>query len=650
MNHSTSFFLALAAFILSCAASLHAADLPVSPEPYFKHADFASLQLSPSGKLLAAIAPIGKRRGLVAIDIETRKPRVITALQDADVASFSWVNERRLAFTAQDLQAGLAEQYVGGGLFAIDVDGRNFKVLSPTIKSQIGRGNFVFRYTRLARALHDGSDDVLVYGNERNARHEDMYRMNTYDGRKTLLTDVWPGDPVTWVADRDGVVRAAITIEKGGLRSKSWWRPSADAPWRMIGDYGLRDPGIAPVAFDGDGSLIVSSDVGRETAALYRYDTTTMALGELLAAHPHADLETPIYDRQQKKIVGVMHDGGRPGVAYFDDQWARAAATVDRALPNHLNVLSRGAANHMLVSSQSDIDPGSWYLYDPDARKLEFLVARRSAIRAADMPTREPVRYKSRDGLIIPAILTLPKGREAKNLPLVVNVHGGPYVRGTRWTFNAEAAYLAALGYAVLEPDFRGSLGWGRKHFQAGWKQWGLAMQDDLIDGIDWLAASRTIDPQRVCIMGGSYGGYAVMMGLARDPERFRCGINIVGVTDIGLMFSVTWSDFSDSDFLKYAAKEMIGDPDKDAKYFSASSPLVNAAKIRAPVLMAYGGGDLRVPIVHGERMRDALERNKTPVEWVAYYDEGHGFLLEANRFDFYSRVAKFLRQHLGGK
>jgi len=150
--------------------------------------------------------------------------------------------------------------------------------------------------------------------------------------------------------------------------------------------------------------------------------------------------------------------------------------------------------------------------------------------------------------------------------------------------------------------------------------------------------------------MGASYGGYAVMMGLARDPDRFRCGINYVGVTDIGMMFSVAWSDLAQSDFLKYSAKDMIGDPDKDAAQFKATSPLANAAKIRAPVLMVYGGEDYRVPIVHGERMRDALLQNKTPVEWVAYPEEGHGFLLEANRFDFYGRVAKFLGRHLKGE
>jgi dipeptidyl aminopeptidase/acylaminoacyl peptidase len=263
------------------------------------------------------------------------------------------------------------------------------------------------------------------------------------------------------------------------------------------------------------------------------------------------------------------------------------------------------------------------------------------------MPTRQPVHYSARDGLDIPAYLTLPKGKEPKNLPLVLLAHGGPWVHGAVWAWSAEPAYLASLGYAVLEPAFRGSTGWGTKLETAGWKQWGRGMQDDLNDGVDWLVRQGIVDPKRVCIMGASYGGYAVLMGLARDPDRWRCGIEYVGVTDINLLFDVTWSDASNSDYIRYTAKELIGDPDKDAAMFKAASPLENAAKIKAPVLMAYGGEDYRVPLVHGEKMRDALRAQGTPVEWVVYADEGHGFLLEKNRYDFYQRVATFLAQHL---
>jgi dipeptidyl aminopeptidase/acylaminoacyl peptidase len=175
-------------------------------------------------------------------------------------------------------------------------------------------------------------------------------------------------------------------------------------------------------------------------------------------------------------------------------------------------------------------------------------------------------------------------------------------------------------------------------------------MQDDLDDGADWLAGQGKVDPSRACIMGGSYGGYAVMLGLARDPERWRCGISFIGVTDINLLFEVGWSDFADSNYIRYAAKDLIGDSDKDAAQFKATSPLAQAGKIKAPVLMAYGVEDRRVPLIHGESMRDALVKNGTPVEWVAFPGEGHGFLVEANRIDFYTRVAKFLERHFGAK
>ena len=645
MLPSPGSFIAVVSLAFALGTAPATAATRVSPEPFFRHADFSGLTLSPSGRTVAAIASINGRRGLVALDIETRKPRVIVALGDSDVHEFHWVNDKRIVFDVFDLTVGSGEQR-GGGLFGIDADGSNFETLAPTAQGLIRQGQFVFRRARFASTLLDGSDDVLVLSNERNSRFEDLYRLNTRTGRKTLLTPTWPGDPVRWIADAKGQVRAAITIENG-VTTRSWWRESASADWRLIGEYGLRDAVVRPVAFDADGSLIVASDVGRTNFALYRYDAARNASGELVAAHPAADLSAVMRDPRNGRIVGARYDDGQPRVAWFDDEWARLSATIERALPGQATAFTRGQANRVLVLSASDTDPGSSYVLDLDSRKLEFFVPARKDIRPANMPRRERVRYPARDGLTIPAVLTLPKGREAKGLPLVVSVHGGPYAPGYRWTWTDEPAYLASLGYAVLEPDFRGTLGWGQAFFRAGWKQWGLAMQDDLVDGIDWLAARGTIDARRVCIMGASYGGYAVMMGLARDPDRFRCGINVVGVTDITLMFTVAWSDFAYSDFIRYTAKELIGDPDVDAARFKATSPLENVAKIKAPVLMAYGGEDRRVPIVHGERIRDALLRQGTPVEWVTYPDEGHGFLLEKNRFDFYQRVADFLAKHL---
>ena len=622
-----------------------ASDAPQSPEPHFRHPDYAGLALSPSGRYIGALVPVRGRLTLAVLDLDTKQPKPVAAVDGEDIGWFAWVNDDRLVFSVVDLQAGLGEQR-GGGLFAVSRDGTDFRELSPTLRSLAKRGNLRYRYTRFHDALDDGSGDILAVSNDRNERYPDLYRIDTRTGRRTLLSDERPGDPVHWVADRTGVVRGVVTVERGTML-RSWWRPVANAKWQLIGEYRHGAPGVYPVAFDGDGSMVVASDVGRDTAALYRFDAAKHAPGELLAAHPHVDLTSGlVYDRRTKRIVGLRYEAARPGYAWFDEEWARIAASVDKALPGRHHDLSRGG-NRLLIHSSSDVDPGAWHLYDLDARRLEYVASERGAIKPETMPRREPVRYPARDGLEIPAYVTLPPNRAAKALPLVLYVHGGPWVRGATWHWRDEPAFLAAQGYAVLEPEFRGSTGFGRRLFQAGWKEWGRAMQDDLSDGIDWLAQRGTIDPSRVCIMGASYGGYAVMMGLARDAERYRCGVNYVGVTDIALMFDVTWSDMHDTDFLRYNAKEMIGDPERDAAQFKATSPLANAAKIRAPVLMAYGAQDNRVPLVHGERMRDALQNNGTRVDWIVYADEGHGFLREANRFDFYGRVAKFLEAHL---
>ncbi|HSV18647.1 MAG TPA: prolyl oligopeptidase family serine peptidase [Casimicrobiaceae bacterium] len=632
-----------------CSAARAADPAPaVSPEPFFRHADYGALALSPSGKYIGALVPVQGRMGLAVLDIDGKSIKNIANPAEQDVGWFEWVNEERLVFSLVDLQKGLGEQ-TGGGLFAINRDGTDFRELVPTAKASMDRMSRRHG-ARVLRMLRDGSDDIVLAVNELSERYPDVYRVNTRTGRRTLKSLDKPGDVVEWFADRAGAARAAVVDEKDEGGTRVYWRPTEDAKWIEIGHYGIRGPRMQPVDFDGDGSLIVASDEGRGTFALYRYDAAKKGLGELIAAHPTSDLDDAslVFDRRKNRFVGMRYEAERPGEAWFDDDWARLAKGVNNALPDHANFIQREDADRALIYSSSDRDPGSYYLLDLKTSRLEPLVARRKAIHPENMPKRTPLRYAARDGLSIPAYLTLPPGKTPRNLPLVVHVHGGPYVHGNHWEWDPEAAYLATLGYAVLQPEFRGSMGWGRKLYEAGWKQWGGGMQDDLDDGVDHLVKEGIVDPARVCIMGGSYGGYAVMMSLARDPARWKCGVNIVGVTDIGMMYDVTWSDFFDSDWMRYHMKDLIGDPDKDAAMLKASSPLANAAHIKAPVLMAYGGQDRRVPPVHGERMRDALQKQGTPVEWVEYGDEGHGFMVEATRYDLYRRIARFLDANIG--
>jgi len=226
-------------------------------------------------------------------------------------------------------------------------------------------------------------------------------------------------------------------------------------------------------------------------------------------------------------------------------------------------------------------------------------------------------------------------------------VHGGPWAHGETWQFDPEAQFLASRGYAVLQPNFRGSTGYGWKHYQSSFGQWGLTMQDDVSDGVRWAVKEGIADAKRVCIYGASYGGYATMMGLAKDPDLYRCGIDYVGVTDLNLFLTMTWADYAYSDFAAFSAKEMVGDPSKDAERLRATSPVNLAARIKAPVLMAYGSEDVRVPVEHGTRMRDALEKVGQKPQWILAEGEGHGFRDPRNQEMFYGAMEKFLAENL---
>jgi len=323
---------------------------------------------------------------------------------------------------------------------------------------------------------------------------------------------------------------------------------------------------------------------------------------------------------------------------------------VDDLLPGLVNRLSpaeNGDLQRLVVISASDTTPAQFYLFDAETQKLTLVGRSQPGIDADQMASTEMIRYVARDGLEIPAYLTLPKDGAGKNLPMLVLVHGGPYVHGSDWLWNAQVQFLASRGYAVLEPAFRGSTGFGGKHFRVAFKQWGLAMQDDIADGAKWAVAQGYADADRICIAGASYGGYATLMGLVNDPKLFRCGVSWAGVTDIELMYKWDWSD-TPEEFKNYGMPKLIGDPERDAAQLKATSPILQAARITQPLLLAYGKADRRVPMIHGTRFYEAVKVSNPDVQWVEYAEEGHGWWLVRTRVDFWNRVERFLDQHIG--
>jgi dipeptidyl aminopeptidase/acylaminoacyl peptidase len=621
----------------SVATLAFAADEKIPIESFFKISEYASMNLSPDGTRIAALAPVAMgRQGLVIIDIGNRKATPIARFSDVDVVMVEWINNKRLFFRTGTLGERDAD-FRGGDLFAIDSDGSSRHVIS--------------RLSPL-RLLPGETDDVIAQEFGRGGATPvagNLVRLDTRTGRTTLLSlgkpDSAPSE--SWVVDRDGAARV-FTASIPGLR-KIYYRPGPDAPWQKLAEFEELAPGWTPVRVAEDNrTLYVSSRMRGDKSAIYRYDPETRTLGDLVAQHPQVDLGG--FQEDKEGVRGIRYNADKPGVAWLDEGLASIQGLADRTFPGQVNDLSWSTdRNRFVIDSHSDVSPGSFYLYDRKSAKMEWLGDRRPWIDPKKMSPMQPVRYKARDGLEIPAYLTVPRDSSGKNLPLVVLVHGGPNVPGDSWGFQPEVQFLASRGYAVLQPNYRGTTRYGWKHFSSAFKQWGLTMQDDVTDGVAWAVAQGFADPKRVCIYGGSYGGYAAMMGVAKTPEVFKCAINYVGVTDLPLLLTATWSDTYYSEFATFSSKYRIGDLDKDLEQLKATSPTNLAARIKAPVMMAYGAADVRVVPEHGTFMKSALERAANPPEvWMMVDGEGHGFRRMENQVMFYGAMEKFLDKHIG--
>ncbi len=622
---------------------------------FFRLPDVLRPALSPDGNYLGFLANSGSRLGLAVIDLEKRTSTMVATVPDADIVEFHWVNSQRLAFVTGNVldPAGMVSPWRTGGLFAIDRDATNARRLALPL----GDGAALQmrpRNTRVMTTLADGSDDLIVASNERNFDSSDVYRLNTRTARKTLLSYDNPGDVQAWALDQEGRPRAAYSTK--GTQVKQFYRRDEKSPWSTTFDGDFREPANWVSAVSYDGTLIGFGLKDRSPAALAgsRLTNAVIRLDEqgqtqqVLASRDDYDMTGVVFDPVSKKLVGAMSTGERYAMTWLDDSWAALQREVDRALPNAVNrFVPPEQAKRMLVFSYSDRNPGTVYLFDFRTRKLEFLIDSRPWIKPAAMAESRVVKFFARDDLPLSAVLTLPRGVPPKMLPLLVIVHGGPWVPLTSWGWAAEAQFFASRGYAVIQPNFRGTTGLGLKHLLASFKQWGLAMQDDVTDTALWTVKQGIADPKRMCIYGASYGGYAALEALVKTPDLFQCAGNYVGVTDLQLFHSVTWSDSSDSDFNRYLLPIMVGDADRDKAQLRATSPAQNADKIKAPVFMAYGGEDRRVPIIHGERMREALEKLGKPYEWMVKPNEGHGYVKLENRVEFYTRFEAFLKKSL---
>ncbi len=593
---------------------------------FFRNPERTAFQVSPDGSRISFLQPYQSRMNLFVPPRAGGAAVRVTSETERDISGYFWKGASRIVYR---------KDFCGDENFhivAVDADGANLVDLTPFEKV---RANIIDD-----RVDHD--DEIIIEMNKRDPEVFDVYRVDLDTKQLTLIAEN-PGNVTGWITDHTGCIRIALVTD--GVNGSILHRTDAGAPFATVITTDFKEA-IEPLGFDADNKLLfATSNIGRDKTAVVRIDPATAEEESVIFEHPEVDVSDLGWSPRRKVITDVQFVTSKRRREIFDAETETVYADLQRQLPGYeIDLKSRNREETIfVVAAWSDRLQGIRYLYDATSKTLTKLAELAPWLHEGELAEMKPITYRARDGLTIHGYLTLPQGG-GKNLPLVVNPHGGPWVRDV-WGYNPEVQFLANRGYAVLQMNFRGSTGYGRAFWQAGFKQWGRKMQDDVTDGVRYAIAQGIADPKRVCIYGGSYGGYSALAGLVFTPDLYACGIDYVGISNL-LTFLKTIPPYWKARLDMYY--EMVGNPDTEKEFLAAVSPALHADKIRVPLLIAQGAQDPRVNIDESNQMVAALKRHGIAVEYLVKDNEGHFFTNEENRLEFYEAVEKFLQKHLG--
>jgi dipeptidyl aminopeptidase/acylaminoacyl peptidase len=611
---------------------------PVDLTPFLRKDAYQQIKISPTGEYYAASVPLEDRTILVIIRRADQKPTAkIEDKEDTVIADFWWVNDNRVI-------ASMAKKYgrndapsLTGELVAVDADGARPKWLT-------GPTNYSFAL--MHDTLRADADNVLItvvpYGAESETALETL---NVYTGARGPVSAA-PVANADFTSDHQGNARFAHGSGKDNV-SKLYYRDAGNKPWRLVNDEAASGVVESAVGFSADGRtayLRVERTQGPD--AVVAMDTATGTRTELLR-HPVVDPYVTLSAADGDTPVGALYMHDTSSTRFFDpaEPTAKYYRQLEKAFPGHTVVLTSATTDGklLLFAVWSDRNPGDFYLYDTAAKKVEAVFSRRLWFDPDKRSPTRGVQIPARDGLMLHGYLTTPLSRpQDAPLPLVLLPHGGPFgIFDTAW-FDDDAQLLADAGYAVLRVNYRGSGNYGRAFQQAGAREWGGRMQHDLTDATRWAIAQKIADPGRICIYGASYGGYAALMGVAGEPDLYRCAVGYVGVYDL----EKRHRDYSKN---SAGARNWADDWMGPREALAPLSPVGLADRIKVPVFLAAGGKDRQAPIEHTERMEKALKAAGAQVESLYYPNEGHGFYTEEHRREFYTKLLAFLSRHLGG-
>ncbi|UOF16376.1 S9 family peptidase [Lysobacter capsici] len=646
--------LTAAAATSAFAATESAGAATVDVDAFVKADTFSDIKLSPTGEFYAASVPMGDETGLVIFTRTDMKMAGSFRLgKNNHVADFDWVSPTRLLISMAQKLGSRDEPIPTGEIYAINANGTGVDVLvgyrlqvnNTGTRIQPKKVEAVAAY--LVDDLPDDDKRVVISVQQFSA---DAYtraeHLDVFSGRRNAIT-IAPVRNADYYTDNAGVVRFALGYGTDYVR-KLFYRGNDKADWELLRSDDDDEGMDIPIGFSADNvTAYFRSEQAQGPDAIVAYDTVAKTRKELLRDKV-ADPARIIYKLRSHVPVGVFYYDGKPRTEFFDktSPEARQYRSLEAAFAGDaVRITSQTDDGKLaLVQVWNDRNPGDVYLFDNESKHAAHAVSRRAWFDPAKTAPVRAITLKARDGLSLSGLLTTPNGSSGKSLPLVVMPHGGPFEIQDMWHFDDDPQLLAAAGYAVLQLNFRGSGGYGRAFLHAGKREWGGKMQDDLTDATRWAIEQGIADPSRICLYGASYGGYASLMGVAKEPTLYKCAAGYVGVYDLPMMH--TTGDVQKRGSGESYLRSWLGPPETLDKV----SPTRLADRIKVPVFLAAGGEDQRAPQAHSEKMEKALRQAGVPVETLYYKTEGHGFYEEAHKREFYSRLLAFLSRSLGGK
>ena len=618
-----------AGFVLSLSVATPASSADAIPmRDFFRHPDRAYYRISGDGKTLSFMQPWERRMNIYVQPLGSdAEPVRVTSEKDRDIPDYFWKGADRIVYT-KDFGGDENDHVV-----VVDRKGGEPKDVTPFegVKAQI------------IDPLVEFPDRMLIGLNKRVKEVFDVYELDLASGKLTQVAEN-PGNITSWGADHAGRLRYAIATD--GVNQTYLYRDDPKAAFKPVLTTTFRD-NFSPQFFTADNrKLYVASNIGRDKVAIVVVDPATAKEEEVVYARDDVDVGGVVWSKARKRAAYVGYQTWKSQRHYLHDDARQLFKRLEEKLAGYEVTVQSTTDDEsgLIVAATNDRTQGARYFYDRKADRLTKLGDVTPWLPEAKMAAMKPIEFKARDGLDLHGYLTLPNGVAAKMLPVIVNPHGGPWFRDG-WGFNPEVQFLASRGYAVLQINYRGSTGYGRKFWESSFKQWGFAMQDDITDGVEWLIKEGIADPKRVCIYGGSYGGYATLEGLVKTPDLYACGVDYVGVSNLFTFMKTIppyWKPFL------AMMHEMVGDPSMDKERLAAASPALNADRIKAPLLIAQGARDPRVNKDESDQMVAALKKRGIDVPYIVKDNEGHGFHNEENQFAFYEAMEKFLDKYIG--